>query len=173
MRRICPRALDPPAVLPEPPPPLGAVTGADPLTPDAPPLPPGAGITFNCAALPPGTGTACSRCSSCRRPATSMPPSIRVTPGCPAWPSGWSPTRLESVDRRTAQVVNERPDLDLAARALASGGPSWPALQAVDYDRFTKAIREETGPLCTVCTEGLGVRIASEFRWIIGRVPST
>jgi len=78
-----------------------------------------------------------------------MPPSIRVTPGCPAWPSGCSPTRLESVDRRTAQVVNERPDLDLAARALASGGPSWPALQAVDYDRFAKAIREATGPLCT------------------------
>jgi ubiquinone/menaquinone biosynthesis C-methylase UbiE len=28
----------------------------------------------------------------CRRPATSMPPSIRATPGGPAWPSRCSPT---------------------------------------------------------------------------------
>ena len=76
---------------------------------------------------------------------------------------------LEFVDRGTAQVVNEWPDLDLAARALASGGPSWPALQAVGYDRFAETIREALRPLCT---EGLGVRIASEFGWIMGRVPS-
>ena len=75
---------------------------------------------------------------------------------------------LEFVDRGTAQVVNEWPDLDLAARALASGGPSWPALQGVGYDRFGEAIREAIRPLFT---EGLGVRIVSEFGWIIGRVP--
>ena len=78
-------------------------------------------------------------------------------------------TGLEFVDRGTAQVVNEWPDLDLAARALASGGPSWPALAAVGYDRFAEAISEAFRPLYT---EGLGVRIASEFGWIMGRVPS-
>ena len=76
---------------------------------------------------------------------------------------------LDFAGRGTAQVVNEWPDLDLAARALASAGPSWPALQAAGYDRFAEAIRQAIRPLCT---EGLGVRIVSEFGWIIGRVPS-
>ena len=76
---------------------------------------------------------------------------------------------LEFVDRGTAQVINEWPDLDLAVRALASGGPSWPALQAVGYDRFAEAVREAIRPLYT---EGLGVRIVSEFGWIIGQVPA-
>ena len=75
---------------------------------------------------------------------------------------------LEFVARGAAQVVNEWPDVDLAVRALASGGPSWPALQAVGYDRFAEAMREATRPLFT---EGLGVRIVSEFGWVIGRVP--
>jgi SAM-dependent methyltransferase len=75
---------------------------------------------------------------------------------------------LEFVDRGTAQVVNEWPDLDLAARALASAGPSWPALQAVGYDRFTHAVREAIRPCYA---DGLGVRIISEFGWVMGRVP--
>jgi len=74
---------------------------------------------------------------------------------------------LEFVDRGTTQVVNEWPDPDLATRALASAGPSWPALQAVGYDRFAEAIREAIRPLCA---EGLGVRIISEFGWVVGRV---
>ena len=48
------------------------------------------------------------------------------------------------------------------------GRPAWPALQAVGYDRFAEAIREAIRPLGT---EGLGVRIVSEFGWIMGRVP--
>jgi ubiquinone/menaquinone biosynthesis C-methylase UbiE len=75
---------------------------------------------------------------------------------------------LEFVDRGTAQVINEWPDLDLATRALASPGPAWPALQAVGYDRLAEAIREAIRPFCT---EGPGVRIVSEYDWIIGRVP--
>jgi SAM-dependent methyltransferase len=75
---------------------------------------------------------------------------------------------LEFAARGAAQVVNEWPDVDLAVRALASGGPSWPALQAVGYDRFAEAMREAIRPLFT---EGLGVRIVSEFGWVIGRVP--
>lgn len=77
---------------------------------------------------------------------------------------------LEFVDRGTAQVVNEWPDLDLAVRALAASGPSWPALEAVGYDRFAETMSDVCRPLYT---EGLGVRIASEFGWILGRVPST
>ena len=76
---------------------------------------------------------------------------------------------LEFVDRGAAQVVNEWPDLDLATRALTSAGPAWPALQAVGYDRFAEAIREAIRPLCA---EAVGVRIVSEFGWIVGRVPS-
>jgi hypothetical protein len=75
---------------------------------------------------------------------------------------------LEFADRGTAQVVNEWPDLDLAARALAAPGPSWPAVRLVGYDRFAEAIRAAIRPLYT---EGLGVRIVSEFGWIVGRVP--
>ena len=52
--------------------------------------------------------------------------------------------------------------------ALASAGPSRPALQAAGYDRFTGAVREAIRPFHT---EGLGVRIVSEFGWILGRVP--
>jgi SAM-dependent methyltransferase len=77
---------------------------------------------------------------------------------------------LEFVERGTAQVVNEWPDLDLAVRALASAGPSWPALQEVGYERFAGAVREAIRPLYS---EGLGVRIISEFGWIMGRVPGT
>jgi SAM-dependent methyltransferase len=76
---------------------------------------------------------------------------------------------LEFVDRGTAQVLNEWPDLDMAVRALAAAGPSWPALRQVGYDRFAEAMREVIRPSWT---EGLGVRIVSEFGWIMGRVPS-
>ena len=76
---------------------------------------------------------------------------------------------LDFVERGTAQVVNEWPDLDLAVRAAASAGPSWPALQEVGYERYADAVREALRPLCT---EGLGVRIVSEFGWIMGRAPA-
>jgi SAM-dependent methyltransferase len=74
---------------------------------------------------------------------------------------------LEYVDRGTAHVVNEWPDLDLAVRALAAAGPSWPALQQAGPERFADAMREAIRPHYT---EGLGVRIVSEFGWIVGRV---
>jgi SAM-dependent methyltransferase len=77
---------------------------------------------------------------------------------------------LEFAARGTAEAINELPDLDLAVRALAAAGPSWPALQHVGYDRFAQTMREALRPLYT---EGLGVRIGSEFGWIIGHVPST
>jgi hypothetical protein len=77
---------------------------------------------------------------------------------------------LEFAGRGTAEVVLELPDLDLTVRALAAAGPSWPALDHVGYDRFAETIREALRPLYI---EGLGVRIVSEFGWIIGQVPSS
>jgi SAM-dependent methyltransferase len=77
---------------------------------------------------------------------------------------------LEFADRGTAQVVNELPDLDLTIRALAASGPSWPAIQHVGYDKFAEAMRETLRPLYV---EGIGVRIVSEFGWIIGKVRAT
>jgi SAM-dependent methyltransferase len=76
---------------------------------------------------------------------------------------------LEFADRGTAQAINEYPDLDLAVRASAAGGPSWPAIQNVGYDKFAEAIRQAMRPLYV---DGIGVRIVSEFGWIIGKVPS-
>ena len=76
---------------------------------------------------------------------------------------------LEFTGRGTAQVINEFPDLDLALRALAAAGPSWPALHRVGQDRFAEAMREALSPLYA---EGLGVRIVSEFGWVIGTVPT-
>ncbi len=75
---------------------------------------------------------------------------------------------LTLAGRGTAEVVNELPDLDLAVRALAAAGPSWPVLQHTGYDRFAAVMREALRPLCA---GGLGVRIVSEFGWVIGRVP--
>ncbi len=75
---------------------------------------------------------------------------------------------LERVDRGTAPVVNEFPDLDIATRALAAAGPSWPALQNVGRERFTAALREALEPFST---GGIGGRIRSEFGWITARVP--
>ncbi len=76
---------------------------------------------------------------------------------------------LEFVDRGTAQAINELPDLDLMVRALAAAGPSWPALQHVGYGQFAETMRAAMRPLYT---EGLGVRIVSEFGWVIGQVPT-
>jgi len=76
---------------------------------------------------------------------------------------------LEVVDRGAAPAILEMPDLDLAVRALAAAGPAWPALQHAGYDRFADTVREALRPLYT---EGLGVRIISEFGWIVGQVPA-
>ena len=77
---------------------------------------------------------------------------------------------LEFAGRGTVQVTTELPDLDLTVRALAASGPSWPAIQNVGYDRFAEALRQAMRPLYV---EGIGVRIFSEFGWIVGKVPVT
>jgi len=75
---------------------------------------------------------------------------------------------LDFAGRGKAEVVSELPDLDLTVRALAAAGPSWPALNHVRYDRFAETMHEALRPLNV---GGLGVRIVSEFGWIIGQVP--
>jgi SAM-dependent methyltransferase len=70
-------------------------------------------------------------------------------------------------ERGTVTVVNEWPDVEVAARALAAAGPSVPAVRAVGYDSFCAALREAIGPMDV---PGLGIRIASEFGWITAHI---
>jgi SAM-dependent methyltransferase len=72
-------------------------------------------------------------------------------------------TGFELVNRGTATAVNEWPDIDTAVRALASAGPSVPAIEAVGYDAFTDALRDAIAPLAD---DQLGIRISSEFAWV-------
>jgi hypothetical protein len=56
---------------------------------------------------------------------------------------------LEFAGRGTVQVINEFPDLDLAVRALAAAGPSWPALHHAGQDRFRRGHARGAAPaLC-------------------------
>ncbi|WP_165759332.1 class I SAM-dependent methyltransferase [Mycobacterium decipiens] len=71
------------------------------------------------------------------------------------------------VERGIALGISEWPDLDIAVRALASSGTSWPALKRVGYKRFADAIRDALSPSLV---DGIGLRIVSEFGWITGRV---
>jgi hypothetical protein len=66
-------------------------------------------------------------------------------------------------ERGTVTVVNEWPDVDIAVRALASAGPSVPAIKAVGLDAFCDALRLVIEPLRV---PGVGIRISSEFGWV-------
>ena len=75
-------------------------------------------------------------------------------------------TGFEELERGTANVINEWPDVPTAVRALAAAGPSVPAIEAVGYEAFCGAVAEIIAPYCK---DGLGVRIASEFGWVTAR----
>ena len=49
-------------------------------------------------------------------------------------------------ERGAVEVVNEWPDLDTAVRALASAGPSIPAIATVGDDAFCGAMRQAIAP---------------------------
>jgi SAM-dependent methyltransferase len=69
-------------------------------------------------------------------------------------------------ERGTVDVVNEWPDVATAVRALAAAGPSVPAIEAVGYEAFCEALHEVISPLCD---RDVGVRVTSEFGWIVAR----
>ncbi len=69
-------------------------------------------------------------------------------------------------ERGTVDVANEWPDTDTAVRALAAAGPSVPAIEAVGYEVFCEALHEVLSPLCD---RDVGVRVVSEFGWIVAR----
>jgi SAM-dependent methyltransferase len=75
-------------------------------------------------------------------------------------------TGFQLEERGTATVVNEWPDVGIAARALAAAGPSVPAIHTVGYDEFCNALRAVIEPLAD---DRLGVRISSEFGWVTAR----
>ncbi len=70
------------------------------------------------------------------------------------------------VERGAVDVVSEWPDTDTAVRALAAAGPSVPAIEAVGYETFCEALHEVVSPLCD---REVGVRVTSEFGWIVAR----
>ena len=65
-----------------------------------------------------------------------------------------------SMERGTVEVVNEWPDVATAVRAMAAGGPSFPAIEAVDYEAFCEGLSEVISPLFD---PDVGLRISSEF----------
>ena len=73
---------------------------------------------------------------------------------------------FELTDRGTVEVVNEWPDVDTAVRALASAGPSIPAIHAIGRDAFCQALRDIVAPWHD---PRLGVRVSSEFGWVTAR----
>ena len=73
-------------------------------------------------------------------------------------------TGFTLAERGAVDVVNEWPDVATAVRALASAGPSVPAIEAVGYEAFCDALCEVISPLCD---RDAGVRIASEFGWVV------
>jgi len=72
-------------------------------------------------------------------------------------------TGFRPQDRGVVTVVNEWPDVDVAVRALASAGPSVPAISAVGLGAFCDAVREVIAPLER---PGVGIRVESELGWI-------
>lgn len=77
---------------------------------------------------------------------------------------------LSVIERGTSTVVNEWPDVELAVRAMAAAGPSWPALHEHGFEKFRSAMVESIEPLAG---DDGSVRIVSEFGWLIGERPAS
>ena len=75
---------------------------------------------------------------------------------------------FEVSKRGTVDVTSEWPDVDIAVRACAAIGPSWPARQQVGDAEFTKILTDALAP---GYRPGIGVRLTSEFMWITARRP--
>lgn len=75
---------------------------------------------------------------------------------------------ITPVQRGVVHCTSEWPDEQVAARAMASPGFSWPALQAVGEQHLLAALAEAVAPFKL---PGAGVRLTSEFNYLIGRRP--
>lgn len=74
---------------------------------------------------------------------------------------------IEVSERGRSTVVNEWPDVATAVRALAAAGPSVPAIESAGLDQFDAELTAVLEPLVDDC----GLRVISEFGWLIGRTP--
>jgi len=75
-------------------------------------------------------------------------------------------TGFGDIERGTVDVTTESPDVATAVRTMAAAGPSVPAIEAVGYEAYCGSLTEVIAPLYV---DGLGVRITSEFGWVIAR----
>ena len=75
---------------------------------------------------------------------------------------------LEPRARTSLKLCWEFPDIELAARALASTGPAHLAIQNIGEAAFMSAAREAAAGLYV---EGVGVRAEVEVQFLVGRVP--
>lgn len=74
---------------------------------------------------------------------------------------------IEVLERGRSAVVNEWPDVETAVRALAAAGPSVPAISSVGLEAFKAELSAALQPLL----DGQGLRVISEYGWLIGRMP--
>ena len=75
---------------------------------------------------------------------------------------------LEPGERTSVRLHWEFPDPDLAARALASIGPAFLAIQHIGEAAFEAAMREAAAGLFV---EGIGVRAEVEVQFLVGVAP--
>ncbi len=90
-----------------------------------------------------------------------------MTPAGEGLSKGWlESTGFELLERGSAVVVNEWPDVTTAVRAMAAAGPSIPAIEEIGYDAFCDSLRDAITPLFDA---KVGVRISSKFGWVTAR----
>ncbi len=75
---------------------------------------------------------------------------------------------LEPGTRTSLRLYWEFPDIELAARALASTGPAYLAIQHMGEAAFMASAREAAAGLSV---EGVGVRAEVEVQCLVGVVP--
>ena len=78
------------------------------------------------------------------------------------------PDVLDESARTSLRLHWEFPDIELAARALASTGPAYLAIQHVGEEAFMASARQAAAGLYV---EGVGVRAEVEVQCLVGVVP--
>jgi SAM-dependent methyltransferase len=75
---------------------------------------------------------------------------------------------FEVLERGDVDAVSEWPSPEIAVRAVAAVGASWPAIEHVGYERFHEVMLDA---MDAVHDERTGIRLRSEWFWIIARRP--